>query len=132
MTTTFGSIVWQDLTVPNATEIKDFYQRVIGWTADDHDMGEYVDYNIRTSPESEPIAGICHARGTNANVPPQWMLYVQVENASACAERCLAYGGRIIDGPRAMGSGTFCVIQDPAGAVLALISYATAQNTSLE
>lgn len=117
-----GSIVWHDLTVPNATEVKDFYQKVIGWSADEHDMGDYADFNIRTSPDADPIAGVCHARGTNANVPAQWLIYVQVQDAAACAERCVANGGTVLDGPRPMGAGTFCVIQDPAGAVLALIS----------
>jgi uncharacterized protein len=117
-----GKIVWRDLTVPNADEIKDFYVHVIGWHADEHDMGDYADHNIRTSPTEEPIAGICHARGMNANVPAQWLIYVQVDDVHAAVQRCRDAGGSIVDGPRKMGASDFCVIKDPAGAVLALIS----------
>ena len=28
-----GSIVWSDLTVPNAEAVRDFYARVTGWSA---------------------------------------------------------------------------------------------------
>lgn len=117
-----GSITWRDLTVENAEEIKDFYCKLVGWTATPHDMGEYRDFNINTPGSGETVAGICHARGMNANLPPQWLNYVTVEDADTCAKRCVELGGKVIDGPRAMGEYRFCVIQDPAGAVLALIS----------
>ena len=29
-----GSIAWIDLTVPDATGIRDFYKDVVGWSAD--------------------------------------------------------------------------------------------------
>jgi predicted enzyme related to lactoylglutathione lyase len=49
-------------------------------------------------------------------------MYVRVADASASAETCKQLGGKVIEGPRKMGSASFCVIRDPAGAVLALIS----------
>jgi predicted enzyme related to lactoylglutathione lyase len=69
-----------------------------------------------------PVAGICHARGANASLPVQWLVYVQVENVEASARRAQELGGSVVDGPRGMGSFQFCVIRDPAGAVLALVS----------
>lgn len=116
-----GSIVWRDLTVPDATGLADFYKKVVGWQMRDHDMGDYNDYDVVT-PGGETVAGICHARGSNANVPPQWMVYVTVENVDDSAARCQEEGGTILDGPREMGGHRFCVIQDPAGAVLGLIA----------
>ena len=116
-----GSIAWQDLTVPDAPEIRDFYCQVVGWSYTDHDMGEYSDYNINLPDGSRTVAGICHARDSNANVPPQWLVYIVVENVAESAGKCVELGGRVIDGPREMGGQTFCVIQDPAGAVAALI-----------
>ena len=115
-----GSIVWQDLTVPNAPEVRDFYCQVVGWTYTDHDMAEYNDFNINLPGTAETVAGICHARGANANVPPQWLVYISVADVAESARRCEELGGKVIDGPRSMGGATFCVIQDPAGAVAAL------------
>ena len=118
-----GSIVWQDLTVPNAPEVRDFYCQVVGWTYTDHDMGDYADFNINLPETGQTVAGICHAQGPNANVPPQWLVYIAVNDVVQSAQRCLDLGGRVLDGPRSMGDQTFCVIQDPAGAVAALIGH---------
>lgn len=49
-------------------------------------------------------------------------MYIQVADVDASAQRCVSLGGKVNDGPRAVGNGRFCVIQDPAGAVAALIS----------
>lgn len=116
-----GKIVWYDLTVPNADEIRDFYSSVAGWKFSEHPMGEYSDYEMKPKDSDETVAGICHARGTNASVPPVWMLYIIVENVQNSAEECVRLGGKIIDGPRMMGKQSFCVIQDPAGAMIGLI-----------
>ena len=86
-----GSIVWQDLTVPDASGLRDFYQAVVGWEAREHDMGDYADYEILPAGGEEAVAGICHARGDNAALPAQWLLYVAVEDVAACAERCRAF-----------------------------------------
>ena len=117
-----GQICWQDLTVDNADEIRQFYSKVAGWKSQPGNMGQYEDFNMIAAGTGEPAAGICHTQGTNANLPPQWLIYIAVEDADACAERCQAEGGEVVDGPRAMGQGRFCVIKDPAGAVCALIS----------
>ena len=117
-----GSIMWRDLTVENAEEIRDFYTQVVGWTATPHDMGEYNDFDIHPPESDEIVAGICHARGENARIPPAWLMYIVVADVEKSAQRCTELGGQIIDGPRLMGGYAFCVIRDPAGAVAALIS----------
>lgn len=117
-----GTIVWCDLTLEEAENVRDFYAGVVGWEVKDHDMGDYADYELIAPGTGESVAGICHARGSNKNLPREWLVYVQVEDVEASAARCLELGGRVLDGPRAMGEQTFCVIEDPEGAVLALIS----------
>jgi len=116
-----GTIVWKDLTVPNAAEVRDFYREVVGWQSSEHDMGDYVDYGMLSPDGGESVAGICHARGSNAGIPPQWLIYISVADVEASARRCTELGGSVLDGPRTMGGNKFCVIQDPAGAVAALI-----------
>ncbi len=122
---TKGSIVWQDLTVPNAGEIRDFYTQVVGWEFRDVQMGGYSDYNMLAEGDQDGTAGICHARGSNADLPRQWLIYITVDNVDASSKRCVQLGGKIIDGPRPLGTVPFCVIQDPAGAVCALIEKAS-------
>jgi uncharacterized protein len=115
-----GRITWQDLTVPDATRVRDFYQAVAGWTAQPVSMDGYDDYAMFGPAGDTPVAGICHARSSNANLPPQWLVYITVADADAAASRAVELGGRVIDGPREMGGGRFAVIADPAGAVAAL------------
>ena len=116
-----GSIVWHDLTVPNAGEIRDFYAGVVGWESMEHDMGGYSDFGMNQPSGGDTVAGICHARGPNANLPAQWLIYIRVADVDASAERCRELGGTVLDGPREIGEERFCVIRDPAGAVAALI-----------
>jgi hypothetical protein len=114
-------ILWTDLTVPNAEQVRDFYAAVAGWSFEPVAMGGYDDYSMLAPGRSDPVAGICHARGLNARLPAQWLVYVSVADLSASVRRCLELGGRVVDGPRSLGQKRFCVIQDPAGAVAALI-----------
>ncbi|MFQ5547888.1 MAG: VOC family protein [Woeseia sp.] len=115
-----GKIGWIDLTVANATGIRDFYSKVTGWKAEDVSMGEYNDFNM-TMPESgEPAAGICHARGGNAELPSQWLIYITVADVEGSAGVCREMGGRVIVGPKSMGAGKYCVIEDPNGSIAAL------------
>ena len=115
-----GRINWTDLTVPDADGIKDFYARVVGWTVKDHDMGEYQDYEMQSPDSGQTRAGICHTRGMNANLPPQWLVYINVADLEASMASCEELGGRVLAPARDLGSGRMCVIQDPAGAVAAL------------
>lgn len=120
--TPIGQVCWRDLTVENAAEVRDFYAAVTGWKASPQSMGEYDDFNMKMPESGETVAGVCHARGSNANLPPQWLIYIAVEDVEKSAARCRELGGSVIDGPRAMGSSRSCVIKDPAGAVAGLIS----------
>lgn len=116
-----GSITWFDLTVHNAEKVKDFYAKVVGWVPQGLSMGDYDDFTM-SAPESNKVAaGICHAKGLNAKLPPQWLIYITVEDVDKSAESCIQLGGKIIVEPKNMpGYGRYCVIQDPADAVCAL------------
>jgi uncharacterized protein len=116
-----GTIGWTDLTIANAEEIRDFYNKVVGWKPQPLSMGQYDDY-VMNSPETETsVAGVCHARGTNAGLPAQWLIYITVANIDESTAACEKLGGKILAEPKNYGDmGRYCVIQDPAGAVCAL------------
>jgi uncharacterized protein len=120
-----GSIGWIDLTVPDASGLRDFYAAVTGWKATEVPMGDYADYCMNPPGEEKPAAGICHARGDNAGLPPQWLIYITVANLDESVQRCRELGGTILTGPKSMGSyGRLAVIKDPAGAVSAIFEPA--------
>lgn len=115
-----GVIEWVDLTVPNAGEIRDFYCKVIGWTAVPEVVDDYNDYSMIPPGSDEAITGICHAQGENADQPPVWMVYISVEDLDASLASCRELGGSVIIGPKPLGEDRYAVIKDPAGAILAL------------
>ena len=126
-TPSFGIIPWCDLTVDDAEGIRDFYQAVVGWESDDVEMDGYSDFNMLAPDSGQPIAGVCHRRGGNKDLPAAWMMYVTVRDVELSAARCVQLGGTLVVLPKTMGSyGRYCVIQDPAGAHLALFEPAVA------
>ena len=117
-----GSIVWTDLTVEKAPAIAEFYEAVAGWKSEEVAVADYVDFNMVLPATGKAVAGICHAKGQNANLPPQWLIYIVVNDLDASMSECWAKGGRVILGPKEIGPGErYCVVRDPAGAVAALI-----------
>lgn len=115
-----GSIGWADLTVPNATEVRDFYAAVVGFTHSAVNMGDYEDFCMIPPESEDAVCGVCHARGSNADQPPVWMIYFIVKDIQKSIDTCNARGGSVIVGPKKLGAASYCVIKDPAGAVCAL------------
>jgi predicted enzyme related to lactoylglutathione lyase len=119
-----GSITWTDLTVNDATKVSAFYSAVVGWKAMGVDMGGYEDFCMMPATGKKPAGGICHARGDNKNLPPQWLVYITVADIKASVKACRANGGEVVAEVREMGMGKMAVIRDPAGAVAALFEMA--------
>ena len=122
-----GTISWTDLTVEDAEQIRDFYSKVVGWEPTPVDMGGYADFNMNQPGTDNPVAGVCHSRGSNVGLPAQWLIYIVVEDLDSSAESCTELGGEVLVEPKRMGGhGRYCVIKDPAGAVAALFEPASA------
>lgn len=115
-----GSVAWFDLTVPDAGAVRDFYSAVAGWSVSPVEMGGYQDYCMIPPGASAPVAGVCHARGPNADLPPQWLIYITVPDLAASLAACTAKGGRVVRPECDLGGARMAVVQDPAGAVAAL------------
>jgi predicted enzyme related to lactoylglutathione lyase len=116
-----GAIAWTDLTVEAAEEVKEFYESVVGWRSEAVDMKGYSDFNMFSPQADAPTAGICHARGGNAGLPAQWLLYLIVADLDASLEECSSRGGKVLRGAKSIaGYGRYAVIADPAGAAVAL------------
>lgn len=115
-----GTVMWRDLTVADAERVRDFYQQVVGWETSPVDMGGYSDFNMLPPGSTSPVAGICHARGPNRDLPAQWLMYIVVEDVERSAAEAVRLGGQVVSGPKSMDGARFCVIADPAGAVCAL------------
>jgi len=78
-------------------------------------MGNYDDYCMNLPGTDQAVAGVCHARGVNANLPAQWMISIPVKDLEASARKVEELGGKIL-----LKHQVGYIIQDPAGAVMAI------------
>ena len=121
-----GCISWLDLTVSDASAIRDFYAQVVDWSVQDvemEDAGErYADYNM-FGDDGNPAAGICHARGVNLGLPPIWIIYLPVGDLAESLRRVREGGGKVLKATRGTdGEYAYAAVQDPVGACLALVA----------
>jgi uncharacterized protein len=119
-----GRIGWLDLTVSDAAATRDFYRQVIGWAVRDVAMKDgdvgYADYEM-LGDDGAPAAGVCHARGVNAELPPVWLIYLTVADIAESLWRVLNEGGKVVSEARGKdGHFAYATVQDPAGAYFAL------------
>jgi len=120
-----GRIAWVNLTVSDAAITRDFYQQVIGWSVHEVEMehagDRYFDFGMADS-EGEPAAGVCHARGTNGDLPPVWLIYLPVGDLDESLRRVEEEGGEVLRAARGSDAGfAYAVVRDLVGACFALI-----------
>jgi hypothetical protein len=70
----------------------------------------------------ETVAGICHRRAGNADLPPAWIVYFSVLDLDRSVEVVLEAGGAVVSPSRTAGASRYVIVRDPAGAVFALVS----------
>ncbi|MFD1770683.1 VOC family protein [Sphingobacterium suaedae] len=119
-----GQFYWADLTVENPSAVKEFYKQVVGWQDVPVPMndaqGAYEDY-IMAIDNQTVGGGLCHRRGVNSQIPPQWIMYVQVADVQQSLEDVLQYGGSLVQESRkADGSLYYVIVKDPLGCVFGL------------
>jgi hypothetical protein len=120
---THGAFSWNELMTSDPVAAVGFYTELLGWTTEVMHMpsGEY--HVIKVGDAS--IGGIMKTPAEAGPMPPAWGGYVTVDNVDALAEKVPGLGGKVFMPPTDIpGVGRFCVVADPQGAVLNLITYA--------
>jgi predicted enzyme related to lactoylglutathione lyase len=70
------------------------------------------------------VAGLMPMPPGTEEMPPTWGIYLTVDNVEETAEKVKSLGGKVLVEPMDIPDvGRFCVIQDPQGAMLSIISY---------
>lgn len=117
-----GSFVWIELATSDQSAAKNFYTSLFGWTVNDMPMGPGEFYSIFQLQGRDVAAGYTlRPDQTAQGVPPNWLLYVSVENADAAVKRASDLGAKVIMPAFDVGEmGRMAVIKDPTGAVFAV------------
>lgn len=118
-----GAFSWNELMTTDVAGAKAFYSELFNWTLKDANM-EGIDYTL-VSAGGQEVGGIMPMpTEIPAGTPPHWGAYVTVNDVDAKAKQAESLGGKVLlpahDIPEI---GRFCVIADPQGATLMIISY---------
>ena len=117
-----GAFSWFELMTSDVAGAKNFYSKLFGWTAEDMPMGD-MNYTVVKVGE-EGLGGIMTIPSQAERTPPNWGVYVTVNDVDATAAKVEELGGKILVPPTDIPTvGRFCVLQDPQGAVISAITY---------
>jgi len=117
-----GAFSWCELMTTDVEGAKKFYTNLFGWQTEEMPM-ENMTYTI-VKVGAEGLGGIMSIPPLAEGSPPNWGVYVTVDDINATAGRTEALGGKILIPPTDIPNvGRFCVVQDPQGAVISAIQY---------
>ena len=116
-----GSACWSELATRDTVAAKAFYTALFGWDLKES-QSETMKYTELING-GQPIGGMLPMEGDQwEGVPPHWLIYFMVDDCDATTERADELGGKTIVTPTDIpNTGRFSVIQDPQGAVFAVI-----------
>jgi predicted enzyme related to lactoylglutathione lyase len=117
-----GAFSWNELGTRDATGALDFYGKVFGWTVEEQDMGEMGTYRVWKDGEGIRGGMIDITGMVPDEVPPHWLVYFTVPDADAAAATTKAAGGQLLNGPIDIGMGQIVILQDPQGAMFAVMA----------
>jgi len=114
-----GRWVWNELHTSDPTKALSFYEKVLGFSSRSMDVGPGGTYHILSRGGVDRGGVTSHLA---AGVPPHWLPYVGVDDADGTIARARRLGGTISFGPEDIpGVGRIGVLEDPTGAVFAII-----------
>jgi predicted enzyme related to lactoylglutathione lyase len=118
-----GMFCWNELVTRDEDKASAFYTEVLGWEAVDSGMPG-MKYTLFKVGEKSAGGMMKMPDEIPAEVPSHWMAYITVPDVDAAAAKAKELGGNVIHGPEDIPEmGRFCVIQDPTGAVVSLMTF---------
>jgi uncharacterized protein len=126
-----GAFCWQELATTDLDAAQNFYKALLGWEIKEGGApGGGMRYN-EIVVGGQHVGGMystsemCEGGGQQQQpqAPPHWTAYVAVDDVDASAAKVAELGGAVRVAPMDIPNvGRFCVITDPTGAAVALIT----------
>ncbi len=117
-----GAFGWNELMTTDTEGAKKFYGGLFGWEIEAVPMGG-ADYSV-IKVNGDAVGGMTTLPQNCGAMGPCWGVYVTVDDVDATAGKVEELGGKVIHPPTDIPNvGRFCVIADPQGGTLAVISY---------
>jgi predicted enzyme related to lactoylglutathione lyase len=119
-----GRFLWHELLVRNRDAALDFYPAVMGWTVQTMNVPGGTDVYTIFANGDAGLAGLTlyPAAQLAGGAPPRWLPYMGTDDAEATYRAASKLGATDIVAPSRIPTvGTIAMLQDPQGAVFALI-----------
>ncbi|SMO95183.1 VOC family protein [Paracoccus laeviglucosivorans] len=120
-----GKPNWFELSTARGAlaDAEGFYGKVLGWAVVDGGMEGFT-YHL-ASHDGEMIAGLMELLPQMEGIPPNWLIYFDVDDLDAAVAKIQTLGGKVHRDPAEIpGTGRFAIVADPQGAVLGLLEPA--------
>ncbi len=129
-----GAFCWNELATKDAATAKKFYTELLGWrfkesqaTAECEGGMSYSEIHVGGAECG--VGGLYQMTEQFGDAPSHWMAYVAVDDVDAKARQVWELGGKVCVPPTDIPNvGRFCVVNDPTGATLALITLKGARS----
>lgn len=116
-----GAFSWNELMTTDLEGAKSFYSKMFSWQLDD--INNEMPYTMAKINDQD-TAGMMSMPPEAGEMPPMWGAYITVDDVEASAKQAEALGGKILLEARDIPDvGRFCVISDPQGAAISIITY---------
>ncbi len=114
-----GSLCWNELLTNDTAKAADFYTKLFGWTTkSDSGAMPYTEW----INGDEHIGGMMQIQPQMGPIPPNWGIYIAVDDCDATAAKAVSLGGRQYVPPTDIEKvGRFAVLSDPQGGVFNII-----------
>ncbi|MEU1421508.1 VOC family protein [Kitasatospora sp. NPDC005751] len=119
-----GALVWNELNTTDTDAAGAFYQRALGLSPAALESLEGY-YSLSVGDRS--VGGMQRLPDyLPPGTPPHWLTYFSVDDTDSTVDALVRGGGSVLQPPFDMAAGRMAVVQDPQGAVFAVIASPTA------
>jgi uncharacterized protein len=123
-----GAFCWNELATTDLEAAQNFYKTLLGWEIKENPPANGMVYN-EIVVAGQHVGGMYKMGPEFGQAPSHWMAYVAVDDVDAKARQVWELGGKVCVPPTDIPAvGRFCVINDPTGATIALITLNGTQS----
>ena len=106
-----GSMVWNEFYTRDLETSQNFYSTLFGWEWSSMPIPQGGEYHLANLGEFQVAGGLVMDENWG-EIPPHWMVYIQVEDADAAAARVTSLGGDVCVPVTEIAVGRFAVVND--------------------
>ena len=115
-----GTLCWNELITTDPEKAKSFFSQLFDWSSETSEMVN-ITYTAFLQGEM-PVAGMYQKSEEMGNIPSHWIPYFAVGDCDQISNLAQELGASVIQPPTDIPrTGRFSVLQDPQGAVFAII-----------